>query len=277
MTDQPERGRSAYLPGDGSLSAFPRQSTSKLFTAPDKVRPLPYPQASLHTQWPGTGTPGDPIFDAFYASQVAYQANVTLQAIYSNASYVALLDRIGSPVIAIVHSQAGPYGWQLADARPDLLAGLVAIEPGTGPFTTWRGPPYVPGYIPAFPDSPYGVTLLPLTYSPALPKNDPAFLTQQIIPPTQPDRAPCTLQAEPARKLTNVAKVPVLTFVGEGSYHQPFARCIAAYMAQAGVNITSLSLDDVGIHGNGHFSFMEKNNIEIAQKVVDPFLQELEA
>ena len=35
-----------------------------------------WPQAALHTQWPGTGVAGDPAFDQFYASQVASMENV---------------------------------------------------------------------------------------------------------------------------------------------------------------------------------------------------------
>jgi hypothetical protein len=35
-----------------------------------------WPQAKKHTQWPGSGRIGDPVFDAFYATQVQYLADV---------------------------------------------------------------------------------------------------------------------------------------------------------------------------------------------------------
>src|SRR6202035_5247544 len=55
---------------------------------------------------------------------VANQAELTVPA------GVALLDRIGSPVILLTHSQGGGMGFNVADQRPNLVAGMVAIEPG---------------------------------------------------------------------------------------------------------------------------------------------------
>ena len=42
-----------------------------------------------------------------------------------------LLDRIG-PAIVVVHSNGGPSGWLVMEARPNLVKGLLAIEPGMG-------------------------------------------------------------------------------------------------------------------------------------------------
>jgi hypothetical protein len=36
----------------------------------------------------------------------------------------------------------------------------------------------------------------------------------------------------------------------------------------AGVSVDHVRLEDVGIHGNGHMMFMEKNNMHIADDVV---------
>ena len=38
-----------------------------------------WPQAALHDQWPGNGSRGDPIFDAFYSSNVQFISNATYQ------------------------------------------------------------------------------------------------------------------------------------------------------------------------------------------------------
>ncbi|KKY39811.1 hypothetical protein UCDDA912_g00126 [Diaporthe ampelina] len=276
LTDQPERGRSIYTPGSGQLAVLSTTATSSLFTAPEKVSPLPYPQAALHTQWPGTGLPGDPSFDAFFASQVQLQANATITARLANNSYVALAERIATPHILITHSQAGPFGWQLADARPDLVAGLVAIEPGASPFEAWTGPPYAPGYAQAWPPLAYGLTALPLAYDPPLPGDDPDALARQAFPPAGPDLAPCILQAEPPRRLFNLARVPVLQMVGEASFQAVYSGCVASYLEQAGVDVEFVRLEERGLRGNGHLLFMEKNNIEVAEKVVMPFLERLE-
>lgn len=273
LTDQAQRGRSPWLPGDGIATTISSNLLTSVFTAPEKVDPLPYPQASLHTQWPGSGLPGDPIFDAFYASQIQYQNNATLTALYNNQSYVALLDLIGKPVILVTHSQAGLFGWQVGDARPELIAGIVAVEPGAGPFDSYNGPPYTPGYLPLFPPNRYGITDLPLTYDPRLPPDQSGALLRQEVSPASADRAPCVLQAEPARRLSNLATIPVLQIVGEASFQSVYSECISLYLKQAGVEVDFVRLEDVGIHGNGHFCFLEKNNIEVAERVITPWLR----
>jgi hypothetical protein len=40
------------------------------------------------------------------------------------------------------------------------------------------------------------------------------------------------------------------------------------YLRQAGVEVEHLKLGEEEIHGNGHMFFMEKNNLEIAERVV---------
>lgn len=51
LVDQPQRGRSAYMPGDGSLATYSAEFISKLFTGVQYSNL--WPQAHLHTQWPG--------------------------------------------------------------------------------------------------------------------------------------------------------------------------------------------------------------------------------
>ncbi|UBB15381.1 alpha/beta hydrolase family protein [Comamonas odontotermitis] len=123
LIDQPARGRSAWHPGiDGTMRNLPAPVIEQLFTASAALGK--WPQAKHHTQWPGDGPNkgrvGDPVFDQFYASQVEYLAsNAETQTLIRSAGE-ALLDRIG-PAILLTHSQAGPFGWLLADARPKLV------------------------------------------------------------------------------------------------------------------------------------------------------------
>jgi hypothetical protein len=44
------------------------------------------------------------------------------------AAYIAELDRVG-PSIILFHSQAGTFGFKVAQARPDKVKALIAIEP----------------------------------------------------------------------------------------------------------------------------------------------------
>ena len=67
IVDQPERGRSiCHSDINGARISWPAKATADLF-----CRSQGYPLAERHTQWPGGGEPGDPVFDNFYMSQVA--------------------------------------------------------------------------------------------------------------------------------------------------------------------------------------------------------------
>ena len=79
---------------------------------------------------PGTG-PGGRVATV-PADIPAIESNVETQQLVQNAG-TALLDRIG-PAILVTHSQAGPFGWLLADARPKLVRGIIAVEPSGPPF-----------------------------------------------------------------------------------------------------------------------------------------------
>ncbi|KAL6721952.1 hypothetical protein ACLMJK_001057 [Lecanora helva] len=255
IVDQPQRGRSAYMPGDGSLTAFSVEQTEFQFTDPENFDI--WPQAKLHTQWPGTGRKGDPVFDAFYASQVQSQKDTAITQNSTQAAGAALLDLIG-PSIVITHSQAGPIGFLIADARPSLVKALISLEP--------QGPPFENRVFTNSTDiiRPWGLTNIPITYSP--PVSDPAMdLHRETRPPARPDLTECVLQAEPgARQLVNLAKVRTLVLTTEASYHAPYDYCTVQYLKQAGVvKLDYLDLPLFGVHGNGHLMFLEKNNIEI--------------
>lgn len=68
------------------------------------------------------------VFDALYATQVESLAAAADTQLAAQAAGAALLDRIG-PAILLTHSQAGPLGWLIADIRPALVKGIVALEP----------------------------------------------------------------------------------------------------------------------------------------------------
>lgn len=58
-------------------------------------------------------------------------------------------------------------------------------------------------------------------------------------------------QAEPARRLPNLARLRILIVSGEASYHAPYDHATSAYFAQAGVEHDFIRLAERGIHGNG--------------------------
>ena len=220
LTDPPQRGRSPYLPGDGDQILVPAEYVEKYFTASEKFPPFEWPQASLHTQFPGTGVIGDATFDAFYASQVELQSSAFVSDDNAKTAYNALLDKIG-PAVLLTHSQSGPYGWVTADSRPKLVKGIIAVEPEGPPFRNESGPTGPPRLD--------GVTRLPLTYDPPVSNITTDIRLVVVPPPTGKDYTPCTLQAEPARKLVNLADIPVVLITGEASFHAPYDYCFVKY------------------------------------------------
>jgi pimeloyl-ACP methyl ester carboxylesterase len=131
LTDQASRGRSPWHPSTSSMSIINTSDIEQIFTATSEHNL--WPQSKLHTQWPGTGKVGDPIFDAFYASQVQFQPDNSISEAQNTKAYTALLEKIG-PAHVITYSQAGMYGWRIGDVRPNLVKSIVALEPAGPPF-----------------------------------------------------------------------------------------------------------------------------------------------
>jgi pimeloyl-ACP methyl ester carboxylesterase len=261
VVDQAGRGRSAYL-----NDLYGPQSTPNLdfvqqrFTAIEKYNK--WPQAHLHTQWPGSGTPGDPVFDQFFASQVQAMVSFPLQQELTSDGVIALLEKIG-PAILLTHSQSGATGWPVADAKPELVKAIVAVEPSGPPFFNVDNVPAPELFRDGDRQRPWGVTSGPLTYSPpAANASDLAIMRQEQ--PDDPDVSRCWMQKSPARQLPNLQKVPILVVTSEASYHRAYDHCTVKYLEQAGVHLTWIKLADAGIHGNGHMMMLEKNNMEIA-------------
>ena len=262
VVDVAGRGRSAYQD-----TVYGPQTTPNLdfvqqrFTAIENYNK--WPQAHLHTQWPGKGTPGDPIFDQFFASQVQAMASYPLQQEFSSDAILALLEKIG-PAILLTHSQSGATGWPVADARPDRVKAIIAVEPSGPPFYNVDNVPAPEWFRDATDEQrPWGITAGPLTYSPqAANASDLAIVRQEQ--PDDPDVSRCWMQKSPARQLPNLQKVPILVVTSESSYHRAYDHCTVKYLEQAGVRVTWIKLADAGIHGNGHMMMLEKNNMEIA-------------
>ena len=263
MIDQPMRGRSAYHPGDGKTRMFTAANEEFQFTAIETKGT--WPQAKKHTQWPGDGAnkgrKGDPIFDAFYATQVETVLNAEETQQRNKDAVAALLDKIG-PAIVLTHSQSGPYGWLIADARPALVKAVLAIEPA--------GPPFEATIIGTGRTRPWGPTDIPITYDP--PVKDPSEIAiEREAKADGPDLFVCWMQKAPARQLVNLKNIPVMIMASEASYHQVYDHCTAKYLTQAGVKTEYIRLQDKGIHGNGHMVMIEKNNLDIAH-VIDEWV-----
>lgn len=262
VVDQVGRGRAAYRPeiyAPAASTAIPQ--ALQRFVAPEKESL--WPQAKLHTQWPGKGEQGDPVTDQFLASQLPSISNFAQQQKLNRTALVALLDRIG-PSILLTHSQSGAFGWPVANDRPELVKALVQVEPSGPPVRelTFVGAPE--WFKEIGEPKPWGLGAEPLSFSPPVQGPQDLKFVREDKPET-PDLARCWLQAEPARKLDRLRDIPVLIVTSEASYHASYDHCTARFVQQAGVAAQFVRLADSGIHGNNHMMMLEKNSSDIAR------------
>ncbi|KAK5994136.1 putative secreted lipase [Cladobotryum mycophilum] len=270
VVDQPGVGRSRYHATDlGELTHYTVEELESTFTAPSHESS---PKAHLHSQWPGSGKRGDVVFDAFYASQVGHIGNYSKAEALFRDAIKPLLERVG-PAFLVTHSQSGPLGWHAADECPDLVRGIIALEP--------NGPPYTPPNCPPFSTRPeivgklvrpYGITSTPLHYDPPLSPETINLPYESSIEGGEAgakgigaQRLHRPRQAHPARKLENLLQVPVLIVTAEASYHFEYDHLTVEFLRDAGVPTEHVYLADEGIRGNGHLMAIEKNNKEIQQ------------
>jgi pimeloyl-ACP methyl ester carboxylesterase len=266
VMDFPGRGRSTFLPSSDADGRFSAPRTSPLMEEvwsggrPPSTPQSTWPQYTKQTQWPGDGPNkrkmGDPIFDEFAKTEISVVLGGNVEK-YTTDALIQLVDLIGKPVILLLHSGVSTSGWELADARPKFVKGIVAAEPVAPPIENAERGSTGPGRL-------WGLTNLPVHY-------DPPIQTASELQTVRQDRAdgpdliPCWVQREPARKLINLEGIPVLDVSGEASYHRPYSHCIAKWLNQAGVKTDYVNLEDVGLSGNGHIMMAEKNSAAIAK------------
>jgi pimeloyl-ACP methyl ester carboxylesterase len=262
VVDQVARGRSAHFSqSQGKVADANLKRTEQRFTAPGRSNL--WPQAKLHTQWPGAAQAGDPIFDQFYASQFPSLSSFPKQQELNTAAGIALFDKIG-PAVLMIHSQSGTFIWPIADARPNLVKAVIAVEPNGPPVyeTEFKGAP--DWFADMGKKKLSGLGEMALTYDPPLKDGEELSFVRQDKP-DGPDLVRCWQQAEPARKLKNLAGIPMVIVMSEASYHASYDHCTANYLTQAGVRNTMIKLGEAGIHGNGHMMMLEKNSDDIAR------------
>ncbi len=255
LAEQPARGRSAYHPSvNGGLTHHTAEALQQRFMT-DRGG---WTQAEKHTQWPEGGE--DPASETslqFLSSQVEYlPSNKDSQQLVLDAGRI-LLEEIG-PAILLTHSQAGPFGWLLGDACPELVRGIVALEPTAPPFSRDLGTPQAKDF---------GLASLPLHYDPPVTSPEDFRLTI-LKAPAEGLKDGWVLQ-DPAPRLTRLAGIPILLIVSEASYHAFSDHLVSHLLGQCGVSHTFVRLEEAGIHGNGHMMMLEKNNLEIADLILD--------
>jgi pimeloyl-ACP methyl ester carboxylesterase len=268
MVDYPARGRSAYVPVAGPDGKTPIDGNLGIRTALELERIWTnarergdFPLKMNHTQWPGSGKIGDPNFDNFMKTQVQFAG--ASPALARDAG-VVLLEMIGAPVILLTHSQGGGIGFDLTEARPNLVKAMVTVEPGGPQFGNVDTAKVTAG--PRNPNS-WGLTNNRYEYDP--PANSPADLNVYLEEKSErPDEARCWLQVEPARKLARWKNIRVLDISANGTYHRVYDPCIPKFLNQAGVKTDFVRLEEAGIRGNSHMMMLEKNSDDVIKFIV---------
>jgi pimeloyl-ACP methyl ester carboxylesterase len=287
VVDRPGHGRSPYHPdvnGPFAAQANTLEGISGRFTPPNAAAPDNGPYRKLHTQWPGTGELGSKDLDQFVASQGGSYVNTAAPAAPPGAARggaipapaapavlgptgapaggpdpqhlvwrqrgAMLLDKIG-PAIIMTHSAGGPFGWLVAEIRPTLVKGIIAVEGGGQPFGG---------------QNVWGMSTIPVAYDP--PVADPSEIKTKRVEAPEPGVNAYQIQAEPARKLKNLQNVPIVIVTAEASFASPGNPAAVAYFKQAGVKAEELRLVNAGIRGNGHMMMVEKNNREVLTPIL---------
>jgi len=169
----------------------------------------------------------DVVIDQFMASQNAAPQDAVMAHKFWASSGAQLLDKTG-PAIVMVHSAGGPFGYLVANERPNLVKAIVNVEGGGAPFGG---------------GTPWGLTDVPLVYDP--PVQDPAQLRDGM-----------------PRRLKNLLGIPMAYVTAEQSGRTQ-GPAVVAFLKNAGCDAEDLQLKDKGIHGNGHFMMFEPNRRQV--------------
>ncbi|MEY2401941.1 MAG: hypothetical protein QOJ08_2052 [Ilumatobacteraceae bacterium] len=252
VVDRPGHGRSSYIPDTlGPMGPpLPIELLTGIFVPPADG-PGATPLAHLHTQWPGDrNDPEDPALLQFLASGGPFAADAADRQCLEQTRLVQLLDEIG-PAYVVSNSLGGPAGFLVADARPDLVVGLVQLEPIGPAFATTFGADTLQ----------WGVAAVPMTFDP--PAASPSELSLDHHEPPAPGAPALVLQKEPARRLSNLAQVPIAVVSGEASVFRFTNGPLIEFLRQAGCDVNHLDLAEHGVRGNSHGSMFERNNAEV--------------
>lgn len=241
VVDRPGHGRSPHHPDVLGPMGPPMgsQALRPIFVPPPDG-PDSHPTAALHTQWPGGREPGDPVYDQWLANSGPMLASWADMQALEQVRLAELLDLVG-PAVLVTHSAAGPGTFLAADASPDQVAALIAIEV--------LGPPFVKRPEMGL-DLAWGLASAPLTYDP-------------------PAASAAELQGGPVRRLPNLSRFPIAVVTGEASMFSLFDRDLVAFLAEAGCDVELVRLSDQGVHGNSHGIMIERNNVETLAVLTD--------
>jgi pimeloyl-ACP methyl ester carboxylesterase len=227
--------------------------------------------------WPGIGRSGRVAEHALSGELVC-------------AALGALLEHLGRPVVLLVHSMAGPFGYRLVETHGRLIEALVAIAPGPpgniqprpavgvetdseieviGPAARWR-----------FPKTGDFVATEQFIQDKLIGRDSTRFPRQAVdvfraglLPLPAPlllERYNLSGRQVRVERPDNFGGLPVLMVTGSADLEHPRDEdgATAAWLAGLGADVEYRFLADTGITGNGHMLMLEDNSHEIATSIV---------
>ncbi|HLW93896.1 MAG TPA: alpha/beta fold hydrolase [Solirubrobacteraceae bacterium] len=252
VVDRPGHGRSPYDPDvlGPPAKVMSAEALAPIFQPPAEG-PGSNPVSHLHTRWPGGRAPGDAVFDRWLAATGPMLADQAAMHALERERIGELLEIVG-PAVVVTHSAGGPGVFLAADAKPDRVAALIAIETLGPPFAKnpARGSDLVWGLAAAG----------PFAFAPPVATPDELSLLTEQREDYGP--VPLTLQADPPRTLENLSRFPIAVMTAESSLFTMFDRHLVAFLEQAGCDVELVRFADRGVHGNGHGMMLESNNEE---------------
>ena len=259
VVDRQGQGRNPYWPAlHGEFAATPPNYEEASLKVANLKKDTANPYGRLHTQWPGSGEIGDPALDQFVSGRGQAVSDPAMAEEVWRSRAGLLLERTG-PAILMTHGDSSGFAWLAADAKPELVKGIVTLEPDGPGFrsqVTMQGAAAVVTLVQPLP---WGLTRTKLTYDP------PAAAPGELRTVEQGDYR---LQADPPRKLVNLAKTPIVVVTAEASAANGRDPGVVALLRQAGCDAEQLKLADHGVRGNGPFPMLEKNNREALQPIL---------
>ena len=237
LMDQPRRGRAGASGVEGTVK--PVADEALWF---DIFRFGHYPKYFDNVQIPHTKEAEEQFWQKGTPNTGAFDPKLAAQALS------AAVDRAG-PSVLVTHSQGGLPGW-LGAMENGKVKAIIALEPGVGfVFPKEEAPAPLPS------SSPFG----PLASYP--------------------------VEMEEFLKLT---KIPILMIFGDNIPEKPSphggednwrvrlqeARLMAEAINRHGGHAEVLHLPDIGIYGNTHFLFEDRNNGQIAD-IMEKWLEKV--
>ena len=200
--------------------------------------PLAKPRAFANVQMPMDGT----TINQFFRQQTQDTGQEPDRT--SLGKTVGKLFVMTGPGILMTHSRSGQYGWATALAKPNLVKAIVAYEPAHFVFLEGEVPPDI--------------------------SREKLHVTAQDTP---------TIPLDEFKKLT---RMPILIVFGDNiaqkvtdNYNSEVwrsARLRARQFVEAinrhGGDATLVSLPEMGLFGNTHIPFADKNNMQVADQLV---------